>query len=259
MCGRYSAATQPRLFAERFQAQLVEGEGYRPNWNVAPASDILVVATREDGVRELRPFHWGLIPKWAKDASARNQIINMRAETVRDKPTWRRLLARHRGLLPIDGFYEWQDLGRGRGKQPFYITTRDQQPLALAGLWETWRDPATKSETKSETTADQGTDAGDGDRVRSFTILTTTPNELMGSIHNRMPVIIPPDKWDTWLDSGNTDVDALAELLVPAPEELLMVWPVDPAVGSVRNNGPELTEPLEGHEPRIGNSKKQSR
>jgi putative SOS response-associated peptidase YedK len=257
MCGRYSATTQPSLWAEKFQAQVVDGEGYQPNWNVAPATDILVVAAGDDGTRELRPFHWGLVPKWAKDISAGNRMINLRSETVKDKPTWRRLLARRRGLLPIDGFYEWQNLGKKAGKQPFYITTRDDQPLALAGLWETWHDPAVKD----------GRDAGDGERegrtprsmddegrMRSFTILTTSPNKLMGSIHDRMPVIIPPGQWDFWLDPANDDTDALAALLVPAPEDLLVVWPVDKAVGSIRNNSPELTRPLEGHEPRTGDS-----
>jgi putative SOS response-associated peptidase YedK len=237
MCGRFSASTQPSLLAQRFQAQLVAGEGYQPSWNVAPASDVLVVAASQEGDRELRSLRWGLVPKWAKDAASGNRLINLRSETVKDKPAWKRLLARHRGLLPIDGFYEWQDLGKGQKKQPFYITGRDGRQLALAGLWDTWHDPDAE-------------DAED-DELRSFTILTTTPNQLMSSIHHRMPVIVPPEQWDTWLDPDNKDVDELAELLVPAPEELLVLWPVDQAVGNTRNNHPDLTQPLEGHEPRI--------
>lgn len=238
MCGRFSATTQPSLLAKRFQAQLVAGEGYQPSWNVAPSTDVLVVAASDEGARQLRALRWGLVPKWAKDLSAGNRLINLRSETVRDKPTWRRLLARHRGLLPIDGFYEWQNLGKGRGKQPFYITARDGQPLALAVLWDTWHD--------------KGED-GDGEQqVETCTILTTTPNELLSSIHDRMPVIIPPERWDTWLDPDNTDVDALSGLLVAAPEDLLALWPVDPSVGNTRNNHPDLTRPLEGHEGRTG-------
>ena len=157
-------------------------------------------------------------------------MINMRAETVRDKPTWRRTLGSKRCIIPIDGFYEWQDQGKGKRKQPFYIAARDGQPLALAGLWATWRDP-------------------DGDdELWTCTILTTTANKLMASVHHRMPVILLPESWDAWLDPDNKDVDQLAALLEPAPEELLALWPVDQAVGNPRNNGPELQRPLEGHE-----------
>ena len=131
----------------------------------------------------------------------------------------------HRRLL------QWQDQGKGRRKQPFYITSRDGQPLALAGLWATWRDPAAARDDDGD---------GGGDELWTCTILTTSANQLMGSVHERMPVILPPDAWDAWLDPANTDAAQLATLLQPAPEELLAVWPVDPAVGNVRNNRPEL-------------------
>jgi putative SOS response-associated peptidase YedK len=156
---------------------------------------------------------------------------------VREKKGWKSSLARKRCIIPIDGFYEWQDQGKGHRKQPFYITSRDFSPLALAGLWATWRDPAA------------GKDGDDDDELWTCTILTTSPNKLMASIHHRMPVILPPEVWDTWLDPENTDTDELAKLLVPAPEEMLTLWPVDMAVGNVRNNRPELQEPLEGHQP----------
>jgi putative SOS response-associated peptidase YedK len=181
------------------------------------------------------------VPSWAKDLSAGNRMINVRAESVTDKPTFKRLLASNRCILPADGFYEWQDLGpdpdsgpgkRRPRKQPFYVTTRDGSPLALAGLWTTNKhaDPAGPVET--------------------CTILTTSANKLMSSIHHRMPVILPEAAWDTWLDPDLEDIDRLAALLVPAPEDLLTLWPVDPAVNSARSNGEELTRPLEGHEPR---------
>ncbi len=241
MCGRFTAATQPSLLAERFRAEPLGVEGHQPSWNVAPASDILVVTASSDGARRLRALHWGLVPKWAKDPSAGNKMINVRADTARSKPTFTRLLARKRCIIPVDGFYEWQDMGKGRKKQPIYITAREPGPLALAGLWETWHD---------RSAAAAGDDGGGGGELWSCTILTTTPNKLMASIHHRMPVILPPETWDTWLDSANTDTDALGALLVPAADDLLVCWPVDPAVGNPRNNRPELLRPLEGHEPR---------
>jgi putative SOS response-associated peptidase YedK len=196
---------------------------------------------RVETSRRLRRLRWGLVPGWAKDPKVGNRMINVRAETVTDKPTFKRLLARSRCILPADGFYEWDalgadpdaDPGRRRGrKQPFYVTTRDGAPLALAGLW---------------TTNNHADPAGP---VETCTILTTSANQLMASIHHRMPVILPEATWDIWLDPANTDTDALAALLVPAPDDLLTMWPVDPAVNSPRSNSPELTRPLEGHEPR---------
>ena len=257
MCGRYSAATDPSLLAERFQADPAEAGEDRPNWNVTPTSKVLVVTSVKEALRDgdgdagdpdrvetfrrLRRLRWGLVPGWAKDPKVGNRMINVRAETVTDKPTFKRLLARSRCILPADGFYEWDalgadpdtDPGRRRGrKQPFYVTTRDGTPLALAGLW---------------TTNNHADPAGP---VETCTILTTSANQLMASIHHRMPVILPEATWDTWLDPANTDTDALVALLVPAPDDLLTMWPVDPAVNSPRSNSPELTRPLEGHEPR---------
>jgi putative SOS response-associated peptidase YedK len=231
MCGRFTSVSQLSLLAERFRADPADAEGHRPSWNVNPASDILVVVAGSDGARQLRELRWGLVPRWAKDTKGR-PLINMRAETVREKPTWQRTLAGKRCIIPIDGFYEWQDQGKGQRKQPFYVTSRDGEPLALAGLWATWRDPE-----------------GDGEELWTCTILTTTANKLMGSVHHRMPVILLPEAWDAWLDPDNKDVEQLTALLKPAPEELLALWPVDQAVSNPRNNRPELLEPLEGHQP----------
>lgn len=264
MCGRYSAGqlSLPQL-AEQFQADPAEAGDDRPNWNVTPTSQVLVVtsASRDgdakdagqdadgDGAgpvessRQLRRLRWGLVPNWAKDTKVGNKMINVRAESVADKPTFKRLLTGRRCILPADGFYEWQDLGpdpdAGKGrkkarKQPFYITTREGGPLALAGLWTTNRhaDP-------------------DGP-VETCTILTTSANKFMSSIHHRMPVLLPEAAWDTWLDPDQDDVEVLTALLVPAPEDMLQMWPVDPAVSSPRSNGPDLLRPLEGHEARTG-------
>jgi putative SOS response-associated peptidase YedK len=231
MCGRFSSTSQLQFLLEQFRAEPLGVEGHQPSWNVAPATDILVVTASEDGARQLRELRWGLVPRWAKDPSGANRMINLRAETVREKKGWKSTLARKRCIIPIDGFYEWQDQGKGQRKQPFYITSRDFSPLALAGLWATWRDPES------------------GEELFTCTILTTSANDLMESVHHRMPVILAPEDWDAWLDPSNTDSDELAKLLVPAPEEMLTLWPVDPAVGNVRNNRPELQEPLEGHQP----------
>ncbi|HWD47651.1 MAG TPA: SOS response-associated peptidase [Actinomycetota bacterium] len=231
MCGRFSSTSQLQFLLEQFRAEPLGVEGHQPSWNVAPASDILVVTASEDGARQLRELRWGLVPRWAKDPSGANRMINLRAETVREKKGWKSTLARKRCIIPIDGFYEWQDQGKGQRKQPFYITSRDFSPIALAGLWATWRDPDS------------------GEELFTCTILTTSANDLMESVHHRMPVILAPEDWDAWLDPSNTDTDELAKLLVPAPEDMLTLWPVDPAVGNVRNNRPELQEPLEGHQP----------
>jgi putative SOS response-associated peptidase YedK len=231
MCGRFSSTSQLQFLLEQFRAEPLGVEGHEPSWNVAPASEILVVTASSDGARQLRGLKWGLVPRWAKDPSGANRMINLRAETVREKKGWKSTLARKRCIIPIDGFYEWQDQGKGQRKQPYYITSRDFGPLALAGLWATWRDPES------------------GEELFTCTILTTSANDLMESVHHRMPVILAPEDWDTWLDPENTDTDELAKLLVPAPEEMLTLWPVDPAVGNVRNNRPELQEPLEGHQP----------
>jgi putative SOS response-associated peptidase YedK len=255
MCGRYSAGQLSlSLLAERFQADPaeIEAAGERQNWNVTPTSQVVVVTSAleapHDGggddaetSRRLRRLRWGLVPGWAKDPKVGNRMINVRAETVADKPTFKRLLASRRCILPADGFYEWAQFGpepeAGTGgkrqrKQPFYVTTRDGAPLALAGLWTTNNHADPKGP------------------VESCTILTTSANQLMATIHHRMPVILPEAAWDTWLDPDLDDLDRLVELLVPAPDELLTLWPVDTAVNSPRSNSPELTRPLEGHEPR---------
>jgi putative SOS response-associated peptidase YedK len=247
MCGRFTSSTQPSLLGEQFHADPVGVEGHEPSWNVTPASDILVIMAGADGARQLRTLRWGLVPKWAKDASGGAKMINLRAETVREKKSWKSSLARRRCIIPIDGFYEWQDMGKGQKKQPIYVTAREPQPLALAGLWDSWHGPV----------GGDGKQADDGDEraqaeadLRTCTILTTTPNRLLATVHHRMPVILPPETWDGWLDPDNTDTDALAALLVPAADDLLVCWPVDTAVNNPRSKGSELTRPLEGHEPR---------
>ena len=236
MCGRFVSSTPVSKLVEQFLVDEVKVDEHEPNWNVAPTTEILAVAASKEGARRLGTFKWGLVPSWAKDPSIGNRMINLRAETVSEKPSFKRTLAKHRCVIPVDGFYEWKHMGKSRKKQPFFIRSRDGTVLALAGLWEAWKE---KDKAGDE----------DDDWLRTCSIITTTPNKLLAPIHDRMPVVLPPDAWDTWLDRDNDDVDALAALLQPAPDDLLELYPVGTDVNSVRNNGEQLVAPLEGHEP----------
>lgn len=235
MCGRFVSSTPVSKLVEQFLVEEVKVEEHDPSYNVAPTNEIMAVAASTEGVRRLGTFKWGLVPTWAKDPKIGNRMINLRAETVSEKPTFRRLLAKHRCIIPADGFYEWKDMGKGRKKQPFFIRARDNTVLALAGLWEAWKD--------KDAPADD-----DESWLRTCTIITTEPNKLLSSIHDRMPVVLPPEAWDEWLDRENTDADSLAALLKPAPDDLLELFPVSTAVNSVGNDSEELVLPLEGHE-----------
>ncbi len=230
MCGRFVATATPDQLAGRFRVDHVDAGTYRPSWNVAPTQETLAVATSRDGSRRLAPFRWGLVPVWAKSIGSTPLMINLRAETVAAKPGFARLLARRRCVVPTDGFYEWQDRGRGRPKQPFLIRSRDESTLALAGLWDAWRDQELPE------------DHPEAWRY-SCTILTTTPNRRIAPVHDRMPVVLHGHRWDTWLDPATSPDDA-AMLMEPAPEDLLDLRPVSTAVNRVGNDGPELVEPV---------------
>ncbi len=215
------------------------------NYNVAPTTDIYALvggATHDDSgeagaaeqaeapgsERRLETFHWGLVPMWAKERKVGNRMINARAETVESKNAYRASFKRRRCIIPASGFYEWKVIGKDEKgkprKQPVFIHRADGDPLAMAGLWERWRGP----------------DRDWDEALHSATIVTTTANDFMSDIHDRMPVLLPPSAWDEWLDPDNDEVDALKELLVPADEALLTAHPVDPKVGNVRNRGEEL-------------------
>jgi putative SOS response-associated peptidase YedK len=185
--------------------------------------------------RQLRVLRWGLVPSWAKDPAIGNRMINARMETVAEKPAYRRAFAKRRCLLPADGYYEWypteQLTAKGKPrKQPFFIRPRDHGTLAMAGLYEIWRDP-----TRAE---------DDPDRFRwTCTVITTAAEDSLGHIHDRMPLMVEHDRWDQWLAPG-TEQDSLLDLLSPAAPGALEAYPVSPLVSNVRNNGPELLEPL---------------
>ncbi|MCW2825400.1 MAG: hypothetical protein JWQ91_2317 [Aeromicrobium sp.] len=240
MCGRYAttqtAATLNRSFEIDLAGSFVELEA---DYNMAPTKLAPVVIGRRDeesppdrpARRELLTARWGLIPSWAKDPSIGSRLINARSETAADKPSFKKAFARRRALVPADGYYEWYAGAAREGekkpaKQPFYITPKDGSVLAMAGLYEFWKDRE----------ADEW--------VVSYTILTTTAEDDLGHIHERMPLFLEPDAYDAWLDPAPRATDELLGLLIPAAPGRLDAVPVSTAVNNVRNNGPELIVPI---------------
>jgi putative SOS response-associated peptidase YedK len=236
VCGRYAASRSPEDLVEEFEVERVVDRELPPSWNVAPTDPVRVVLVRRgddgDPERQLRTARWGLVPSWAKDLKIGARLINARVETVGEKPAFRKAFAARRCLLPADGYYEWYTTESG-GKQPFFITRRDGRGLAMAGLYEIWRDP---------------TGGGDAPLVWSVTVITTTAVDELGRIHDRMPMQVEPAGWGRWLDPRTHDGDALHALLQPAAPGSLDIRPVPTAVNSVRNNGPELVQPLPADE-----------
>jgi putative SOS response-associated peptidase YedK len=220
VCGRFTASSPPDVIAAYFDAGMPEAL-LDPSWNVAPTDDVYAVG-HDGGARRLAVLRWGLVPWWAKDIRIGSPHINARAETLTSKSAFREAFEKRRCIIPADAFYEWKRLDEKR-KQPYLIRRHDGDPVAFAGLWATWRDPQRN-----------------GERLRTCSIVTTTANETVAPLHDRMPVILPPSAWDPWLDPINDDTVTLSHLLVPAPAALLTAHPVSSAVNSVRNNGPDL-------------------
>jgi len=228
MCGRFTSTASAADLAAYFAVDEIVAEDVDPRWNVAPTDEVYGVAqSASTGRRRLGTFRWGLVPFFAKDASGGARMINARAETLLEKPAFRRSFERYRCIVPADGFYEWQAVDGQRRKQPWYFRRRDGDVLAFAGLWSAWR---------PQRDSDEG-------RIVSCTVITGAPNAVVAPIHDRMPVVLPPASWAEWLDPGNDDVGALQELLVPAPAELFEAIAVSDAVSNVRNDGPHLLEP----------------
>ena len=236
MCGRFVSSSSADAVSKFFGASF-EGEALPANYNVAPTQDVLAVVADASSDRTLQPFHWGLVPSWAKDMKIGSRMINARSETLGEKPAFKGLFKKHRLLIPMDGFYEWQPGVSGGpltkagkpAKQPMFIHRADGQLLAVAGLWATWRDRA----------------AGpDAPWLHSCTIITTSANSTMAPVHDRMPVLLSVDDWQQWLDPTNGDTAALQQLLVPAPDDVLVMHPVSTAVNNARNSGERLIEPV---------------
>jgi putative SOS response-associated peptidase YedK len=235
MCGRYTSTSSVADLAALFEVDEVRTEPLPPRWNVAPSQPVYAVAaSRSDqgkGPRRvLGTFRWGLVPSWAREPTVGSKMINARAEGIASKPAFRAALSRRRCLLPADQFYEWQrradPAGSPRGKQPWAFQRADGRPMALAGLWEVWRDRERPDEP-----------------LRTATVITTSANSLMAPIHDRMPVVLDPACWGEWLDP-DLERDRVLDLLRPAPEGVLRAWPVTTRVNLVDHDGPELLEPL---------------
>ena len=235
VCGRIDLHTPPSRLARLLHAELAAGvdpEG-TPRWNLPPTEGVLaMVGGRTQGAppRVLTIFRWGLVPWWAKDPSVGNRMINARAESLEDSGAYRDAFAHRRCLVVADGFYEWKAAAEGtRGRKlPFYYRRADGAPLAFAGLWERWRDPARRDE--------------EGAVLRTCTIVTTDAGPDVVAVHDRMPVIVEAGHFDEWLDPGLEDTGPLTALLVPSPGGTLVSHRVDTAVNDVRNDGPELVE-----------------
>ena len=222
MCGRYTLATPDDSLAELLD--LPDPPELGPRYNIAPTQPVAVLRAPPDrDVRRIEMLRWGLVPSWAKDPAIGNRMINARSETVDQKPSFKAAFRRRRCLVLADGFYEWQRLKRG--KQPYYIHLIDGGPFAFAGLWEEWADP-------------------DGSVIETCTILTTSANELMADLHDRMPVILDRSAYELWLDATVHDARVLAPLLQPFPSEKLAAHAVSTWVNSPRNDDQACIKPM---------------
>lgn len=219
MCGRFTQRKDKAQIAEHYGVTEDFFE-VTPRYNIAPTQ--LVAAINQQ--RQLVGLRWGLIPSWAKDLAIGNKLINARAETLLEKPSFRTALAKRRCLIPADGYYEWKK--EGSGKQPYLFHRRDDGLFSLAGLWETWQAPT-------------------GERIQSCTIITTEPNELAATVHNRMPAILKPSDEALWLDP-DARVPDLVQLLGPYPDDELEAYPVSKAVNSPGRDEAEMIEPFAG-------------
>lgn len=222
MCGRFATTGDIDFYADYYAVDEVATESIDKSWNVAPTDETYVVA-EHDGKRRLGKMAWGLIPYYSEDA--RTIHINARLESVADKPAFSRALTKNRCLIPADGFYEWEP--KEKGRTPHWVYRADGHPMTFAGFWSSWRDPISDT------------------WIRRFTIITTKAEGVIKNIHDRMPVALPEDVWDAWLDRDLNDVEEILSLIRPIDPDLIMEHPVSSRVNSVRNNGPDLVERFE--------------
>jgi putative SOS response-associated peptidase YedK len=242
MCGRFMLSIVESRLSKLIGVDFAV-TGLVARYNIAPTQPVIAVRV-QNGRRETVLLRWGLVPSWAEDVAIGNRMINARSETAHEKPSFRHAFRRRRCLIPADGFYEWSKAGMGsattpgggggggaggagRGrpvKQPYLITMADEGPFAMAGLWEHWQDAA-------------------GNELETCTILTTAANELVGELHDRMPVILDPNDYGTWLDPANEDVAIPRGLCKPFPAELMMHRPVGTYINSPKHEGPRCVRP----------------
>jgi putative SOS response-associated peptidase YedK len=221
MCGRFTLTVNPAETQETF-SNFNFPQQFAPRFNIAPTQPVLVIPN--DDQQTANFFVWGLIPMWAKDPNIGNRLINARSETLEEKPAFRGSLKYKRCLILADGFYEWKASPGRKTKVPFFIHMKDRKPFAFAGLWDSWN-------------------SSDGSAIKSCTIITTAPNELMEIIHNRMPVILHPKDYAKWLDPSPQTPDQLKPLLKPFPAELMNAYSVSTLVNTPANDTPELVVP----------------
>jgi putative SOS response-associated peptidase YedK len=237
MCGRYASTRADTDIAAAFTVTAIDGDPPGPSWNIAPTQAARVVLERAprdepdaEPVRQLRSVTWGLVPSWAKDVKIGSRMINARSETVTEKGAFKAAAARRRCLVPADGYYEWAVQPGSKTKMPYFLHRGDDL-LAFAGLYELRPDP--------------GLPEDHPDRwLWTYMILTTQASDALGHVHDRTPVLIPPELRDDWLDPGHTDLASVRSLLAAVPEPRLQPYAVSTAVNSPKNNGPELIEPV---------------
>ena len=221
MCGRFTLTVNPADLQDTFN-DFNFPEKFAPRFNIAPSQPVLAIPNDEKYTADF--FVWGLIPMWAKDPEIGNRLINARGETLAEKPSFRGSYRHKRCLILSDGFYEWKSFGSRKTKTPYYIHMQDRKPFAIAGLWDHWESP-------------------DGSSIKSCTIITTTPNELMESIHDRMPVILHPRDYAKWLNTAPQTPENLQPLIKPFPAEAMTAYSVSTLVNKVANDTPELVVP----------------
>jgi putative SOS response-associated peptidase YedK len=220
MCGRFTQTISAAGVAEAFGVEEISG-ALKPSYNIAPTQPVAVIIS--DDKKRLVQVRWGLVPSWSKDLSIGNKLINARAETITEKASFRNAFKKRRCLVVADGFYEWQKIGDG--KRPMYIRLQSSKPFGMAGLYEVWRSP-------------------EGQEITSCAIVTTAANDLMKPIHERMPVIIPKENEDLWLDPKVQDTEVLRNLLQPYPAEEMKAFPVSRQVNAPGYNSPNCIEPI---------------
>ena len=220
MCGRYTFFSPRESVTRLFDTSVPLPIEAR--YNIAPTQFVPVIRLDPHGQRELAMLHWGLVPSWAKDKAIGNRMINARAETLAEKPSFKKAFAHRRCLVLASGFYEWRQ--QDGAKRPYFISRKDSDPIAMAGLWETWRH--------------------DAESLESCTIITTEANEFMQALHHRMPAMLAPEQCGRWLDSETVSMAEAADLLMPLEEDELQAWPVSTRVNNPRNEDAQLLDPV---------------
>ena len=224
MCGRYRLSRRKQIIEEYFGSAPWDDD-WNPRYNIAPTQPIPAVRQHpKDPVRQISTMRWGLVPHWAKDASGAASTINARSETAAEKPAFRDPMKYRRCLIPADAFYEWKR--NGASKQPYCFEVNDGEMFAFAGLWDGWKD-------------------AEGQWLKTCTILTTTPNAVTSTVHDRMPVILDRESYDLWLDPGMTNVQVISELLKPYDARLMRSYPISTRVNHVANDDEDCSRPVE--------------